>query len=63
MIAGDDSKRGDDGRAFGAAKFAARTIASSKELRVDMAVPVFYKREGPAKNVSIYTADCELRSD
>lgn len=36
---------------------------SSKELRVDMTVPVFYKREDPSKNISFYTAICELRSD
>jgi hypothetical protein len=36
---------------------------SSRKLRVDMTVPVFYEREDPSKNVSIYTAICELKAD
>jgi hypothetical protein len=36
---------------------------NSKELLVNMAVPVFYKAKDPEQNVSICTAICELRPD
>ncbi len=38
-------------------------VDNSKELLVNMTVPVFYKAEDPEQNVSICTAVCELKPD
>jgi hypothetical protein len=35
----------------------------SRDLRVEMTVPVFYDPEDPDKNVALCTASCELRSN